>query len=272
MTATQLALLLATACLGVAGCGARTGLPVDDEADAAPSFDTAMPPVADTRPADDETLPPPPFDAPGPDTGPICVAGPAPTFGGLAAVDDITEHTAHLHWLPASDPPRSPSTISYVVFASAGATPDFTHPVATTAPGALDFVVSGLKSNTQYAFGVRARDCAGVQDANEVQLAATTLVSFKDDIEPELNHSCAMPSCHSGSSPPSGLNLSHGLAYGGLMKGGYVVPGDASASLLYRRILGIEPGRIVMPPLGLPPLSDAYKALLKLWIEQGARP
>jgi hypothetical protein len=88
-----------------------------------------------------------------------------------------------------------------------------------------------------------------------------TIVSFKTDIQPIFTTNCT--ACHP--SPVSSPDLTGDNSYNSITNGVYIVPNDAEASLLYRRLLG-NPS--VMPPSGSLPSSEI--ALLKTWIEQGA--
>jgi hypothetical protein len=83
-----------------------------------------------------------------------------------------------------------------------------------------------------------------------------------------LKQKCSQ--CHSEALQMSGLDLStrESLLKGG-EKGLVIVPGDAEASRLYRRIAGLE--KPVMPMAPLAPLSSEQVAVLKSWIDHGAK-
>lgn len=85
-------------------------------------------------------------------------------------------------------------------------------------------------------------------------------VSYQADILP-LWGECV--GCHNGSEPP---NLEDMVSYDELLNG-YVVPGDADASILYKSLLGID-GVSLMPPGSQWP--DAKINAVKDWINQGA--
>ena len=206
-----------------------------------------------------------------------CEAGPGPTFAGLVSIDEVSSSSVHLHWAAAS------TWTTYRVFVSG--TPggeDLGKPTAVTAAGATDFVVSGLSPATTYYFVVRAEDCAGTVDSNTVERSATTLVSYPLNIEPLFRDTCAKSGCHSGAAPPSGLNLSPGVAYPSIV--GVVSaedaptlrvkPGDSANSYLYRKLLGPGiPGAMIMPPSSTGPVLTVYQTdLVKDWIDQGAHP
>jgi len=76
--------------------------------------------------------------------------------------------------------------------------------------------------------------------------------------------------CHGEAIQMSKLDLRtrEGILKGG-EKGPAVVPGDASASLLYKRITGQQQPVMPMPPV--PALKSAEIALVKDWIDQGAQ-
>jgi hypothetical protein len=85
-------------------------------------------------------------------------------------------------------------------------------------------------------------------------------VSYQNDIIP-LWVQCV--GCHSGNEPP---DLRDNVSYDELLNG-YVVPGDADASILYKSLLGV--GAPLMPPGSQWP--DTKINLVKDWINQGAQ-
>jgi len=85
-------------------------------------------------------------------------------------------------------------------------------------------------------------------------------LSYQADIIP-LWGQCV--GCHNGSEPP---NLEDMVSYAELLNG-YVVPGDADASILYKSLLGID-GVSLMPPGSQWP--DTKINAVKDWINQGA--
>ena len=91
--------------------------------------------------------------------------------------------------------------------------------------------------------------------------------TFDDDVRPILAQHCT--NCHGNDKQKSDLNLA---TYAALQKGGaggaVVVPGDPSKSRLYTLTTQAEEPK--MPPSGNK-VPDAQLAVLKLWIEQGAR-
>jgi hypothetical protein len=76
--------------------------------------------------------------------------------------------------------------------------------------------------------------------------------------------------CHGEAVQMSGLDL---RTLEAMLKGGErgpaIVPGNAEASLLYRRVAGLE--KPAMPMAPAPPLTRQEIAVLKSWIDQGAK-
>ncbi|MCI0462591.1 MAG: NB-ARC domain protein [Gemmataceae bacterium] len=101
-----------------------------------------------------------------------------------------------------------------------------------------------------------------------VELKRKDLVSYEKEVEPIFYKRCI--TCHSGSVKESRFDIS---TYENLIKGGKrgspIVPGKGESSLLYKSC-----GRTAkpfMPPKDEVPLTPDELALIKLWIEQGAR-
>jgi len=94
-------------------------------------------------------------------------------------------------------------------------------------------------------------------------------VTYEKDIEPILVNKCNF--CHSGNLKESRLDLG---TYEGLMKGGKrgkaIVAGKHDESLLVR--LAGRTSMPPMPPKNEEPLTPQELALIKLWIDQGAKP
>jgi len=85
-------------------------------------------------------------------------------------------------------------------------------------------------------------------------------VSYQADILP-LWGECV--GCHNGNEPP---NLVDNVSHAELLNG-FVVPGDADASVLYKSLFGIDDVSL-MPPSGM--WSTARINLVRDWINQGA--
>jgi len=96
-------------------------------------------------------------------------------------------------------------------------------------------------------------------------------VSFSQDVQPLFDNYCV--SCH----PPSGnLDLRQGYSYDALVNvpaSGYdgvlVVPGNAEASVLYKKVDGSGAYGANMPLGGS--LSAGQIATIREWINQGAK-
>ncbi len=105
--------------------------------------------------------------------------------------------------------------------------------------------------------------------------------SFNKDVKPIISANCL--ECHDGKgegSEESGLIL---ITYDDLMQGTkfgqVVVPGDSESSTLYRLVGHKADPKIQMPPhhkdtvasKRMAPLSDDQIAVIKTWIDQGAK-
>ena len=104
--------------------------------------------------------------------------------------------------------------------------------------------------------------------------AATRSVEFAKDIEPLFARSCL--GCHGEKKPKSNFSLTSRAA---LIRGGdselpAILPGASHDSPVVRFAAGVEP-EMEMPPLDsrdeYPPLSEEEIALLRAWIDQGAK-
>jgi WD40 repeat protein len=102
-----------------------------------------------------------------------------------------------------------------------------------------------------------------------INLDRKTPVAFEKEIEPILVNKCTF--CHSGNVKEAKLDLS---AYDTMMRGGKrgpaVIPNKSAESLLVK--LCGKDVRPFMPPKSEDPLTPAELALIKLWIDQGAKP
>jgi hypothetical protein len=102
-----------------------------------------------------------------------------PSFGGVTSAFACTPGPQqpgqttpfNLSWEPAVDDIDPPSAIVYDVYLSEKAGgEDFSNPTWTTDPGAKGFRTPGLPSHGTFYFVVRARDRAGNEDSNTVEL------------------------------------------------------------------------------------------------------
>jgi WD40 repeat protein len=101
-----------------------------------------------------------------------------------------------------------------------------------------------------------------------VKLPRTEPVHYEKDIEPVFRKRCM--ACHSGTIKESRFDMG---SYESVVKGGKrgaaVVPGKAESSNLYR--MSGHTQKPVMPPEDEQPLTPEELALVKLWIDQGAK-
>jgi WD40 repeat protein len=102
-----------------------------------------------------------------------------------------------------------------------------------------------------------------------VTLNRTEPIDFDRDVQPIFARRCLV--CHSGSVTEGMLDLSKhaGILEGG-KSGAAIVPGKSAASLLIK--MAGKTQRPFMPPKREMPLAPEELAILKLWVDQGAKP
>ncbi len=102
-----------------------------------------------------------------------------------------------------------------------------------------------------------------------VELDRKDPVAYEKDVEPILYKRCI--ACHSGNIKEGRLDLS---SYEGLVKGGKrgspIMPGKSATSLLYKS-MGRTAKPLMPPPKEEGPVTPQELALVKLWIDQGAK-
>jgi WD40 repeat protein len=107
-----------------------------------------------------------------------------------------------------------------------------------------------------------------VEPIRVVALDRQAPVTYEKDVEPILVNKCAF--CHSGIQKEGKLDMA---TYETLLKGGKsgspVVPGKSAESRLYK--MAGRTDKPFMPPKGEEPLTPEELALIKLWIDQGAK-
>ena len=108
----------------------------------------------------------------------------------------------------------------------------------------------------------------------------STAVSLAGEVQPIFSASCASASCHGGASPKQGLSLETGMAHAAVVGVAsaqcaslkLVEAGDASKSYLTQKLEGsgtcFTGARM---PFGAAPLDSAKLALIRTWIDQGAK-
>jgi len=106
------------------------------------------------------------------------------------------------------------------------------------------------------------------QPIQVIKLDRADPVTYEKDIEPILVNKCQY--CHSGALKEGKLDMA---SYDTLMQGGKrgkpIIPGKSEDSLLVK--LAGKTQKPLMPPKSEEPLSPAELALIKLWIDQGAK-
>ena len=94
-------------------------------------------------------------------------------------------------------------------------------------------------------------------------------VDFVREIQPILRDNCY--ECHAGTTAEGGLNLGiKAKALRGGDSGAAIVPGKGDKSLLIQLITGVDEDRL-MPPQENKPLDRKQVALIRAWIDQGAK-
>lgn len=212
--------------------------------------------------------------------------GEPPDFDGIVGVE-VDSTSATITWGEASDPDdQTPAEeIVYLIYQATDPTAVFGgQPVAISNPGATEFKVSGLKSNSQYYWGVRAQDNALNVDQNELQVGDVTLISFGLDVQPVFSRNCVKSLCHGSSNPPQGLNMDVGSSYFALVNitaieaptFKRILPNQPTQSYLVHKLRGTfnKPeigGNGERMPRDADPLAEDDIKLIEDWVEQGAR-
>jgi len=102
----------------------------------------------------------------------------------------------------------------------------------------------------------------------EIKIERKDPISYEKDVEPIFFKRCTV--CHSGNVKEGKLDIS---SYETLMKGGKrgdsVKPGKSQDSLLYKSMGRTQ--KPFMPPKGEEPATPEELAIVKLWIDQGAK-
>lgn len=92
-------------------------------------------------------------------------------------------------------------------------------------------------------------------------------VYFMNDILPIMISNCTMSGCHDIPSHKEGVILTD---YNNIISTADVEPGKPSSSDLYKVLIKTDPDKI-MPRPPMNPLSSTQIAMVKKWIEQGAK-
>jgi Protein of unknown function (DUF1553)/Protein of unknown function (DUF1549)/Planctomycete cytochrome C/Concanavalin A-like lectin/glucanases superfamily len=113
--------------------------------------------------------------------------------------------------------------------------------------------------------------CVGLSGLSVALVVAQKRVDFQREIRPILSDNCL--SCHGPDPSTRKANLRLDQREGALatrQNGAPIVPGKPGQSLLYQKITEENPARRMPPLSSHKTLSEAQKAAIRLWIEQGA--
>jgi hypothetical protein len=105
-------------------------------------------------------------------------------------------------------------------------------------------------------------------------------VAFSTQIQPIFDRNCALSGCHASDTASGGMILDAGKSYSNIVNvpstevapENRVQPGDSAHSYLYEKISQAQPTSGSQMPLGSDPLPADQMALIKTWIDQGAKP
>ena len=108
----------------------------------------------------------------------------------------------------------------------------------------------------------------------------TAGVDFATQIQPIFDRNCALSGCHAADTASAGQILDAGKSYANIVNvtstevapEKRVLPGDSAHSYLYEKISQAQPASGGQMPLGSDPLPSDQIALIKSWIDQGAKP
>ena len=121
---------------------------------------------------------------------------------------------------------------------------------------------------TLVPFAAAAQPKKEVGPIKVIQLDRKDPISYEKDVEPIFYKRCTV--CHSGNLKEGKFDIA---TYEGLVKGGKrgssIKPGKADDSLLYKVMARTQ--KPFMPPRGEEPCTPEELAIIKLWIDQGAK-
>jgi mono/diheme cytochrome c family protein len=109
---------------------------------------------------------------------------------------------------------------------------------------------------------------ASARQAAAIQSAAMP-VDFNRDIRPILSDSCF--ACHGPDEGQRMAKLRLDTREGALAKQGVIVPGDAAASRLVKRISSKDPNTVMPPPDSGHRLTEQQIELIRRWVNEGAQ-
>lgn len=110
-------------------------------------------------------------------------------------------------------------------------------------------------------------DTMPVDTLDSLMLCHPDTIYFEKDVLPIVLSSCGMQLCHDAVTKQAGLQYT---SYETILATGKVVPFDPLASQFYTQMIQSDP-QLVMPPSPRGPISDTNIAVIRRWIEQGAK-
>ncbi len=110
--------------------------------------------------------------------------------------------------------------------------------------------------------------CATAMTAGAIEQPAAPL-SFNRDIRPILSNNCF--TCHGPDEKQRETKFHFDTKEGAFLEEGIIVPGDAAKSVLYKMITHPDPDERMPPADSGHSLTPAQIALLKRWIDEGAK-
>jgi hypothetical protein len=125
---------------------------------------------------------------------------------------------------------------------------------------------------------------AGCGSGRTIGAAGTVVtptgVDFKTQIQPIFDRNCALSGCHAAGSASGGMVLDAGQSYSNLVNVASsevgpdkrVVPGSSAASYIIEKLTHTTPRSGDRMPLGGDPLPDDQINLIRMWIDEGAKP
>ncbi|MCZ6692008.1 MAG: Ig-like domain-containing protein [Planctomycetota bacterium] len=208
-----------------------------------------------------------------------------PIFLGLVSATAVSPTEIELMWNAATDNVAPPSQIIYnIYFATVAGMQNFAVPDATTAPGVVTQLITGLTEDTDYYFVVRAEDPSGNEESNVVEVLERSSVSFFLQVQPLFSSNCT--GCHGPPSPTLGQDLSSyaqinatainflAIETSGTSMLDRIEPSSSILSYLMHKLDGTHrdpgvDGSGSQMPLG-PPLPLVERDIIRRWIDQGA--
>ena len=102
-----------------------------------------------------------------------------------------------------------------------------------------------------------------------LRATATASLDFNRDIRPILSNNCFQ--CHGPDDGTRMARLRFDTKEGAFAKAGVIVPGNAAASRLIKRIISTDPSLVMPPPDAGHKLTTAQIETLKRWVDEGAQ-